>query len=620
MNQQATPSALAAAISLSLLSFSAAANEPPSRLDTVQVTATRTELPIEQALASVTVLERADIESSQAPDLLSLLARQAGIDVARNGGAGQASTVFLRGSNSTHALVLVDGVRVNAATQGLIDFAHFPLAQIERIEIVRGPRAALWGSDAIGGVIQIFTRDPAAAFFEARAGSYERRGVDAGAGWVHGDSRVGVSVGSEHLKGFSATGPAAGPYSYDPDPDGYDNRHFSLRGRSKLGSQDVSITALVTDADVDFDAGIAPGVGRTAALNRVFGASVSGSLFGAWKHALTLGHSSEDLDTPAYFSRFGSRRDSLDWIVDGKLGDNQGLSVGFNGSHETGYSDEFGNGFEASRRNNALFTRWQGNFGAHTLQASLRHDDNSQFGGATTGNVAWGWKASESLRLRASWGQGFRAPSFNELYYPGFFAGTDELGHPIYLFAGYAYLQPERSQSFEAGLDWQADANQRLGLSLYRNRVHDLIAFTYTNFRAENTRRAGIEGAELEYHWTGGGYSLDANATWQRARDLDTGERLLRRADRKLNASLDKRFSNGASVGIDLTAVSARPEFGQQRLGGYGRVDLRAAAPLAGHWSAELRLENLGNRDYELVQGYLTPGRSGMVSLRWNDR
>ena len=396
--------------------------------------------------------------------------------------------------------------------------------------------------------------------------------------------------------------------------DGYANRHFSLRGRSKLGSQDLAVTALVSDADVDFDAGTGPGEGRTTALNRVFGATLSGALAGDWKHSLTLGHSSEDLDTPAYYSRFGSQRDSLDWIVDGKIAAEQGLTVGLNWSRESGYSDEFGSGFDVDRHNAALFARWQGEFGAHSVQASIRHDDNSQFGGASTGNFAWGWKLSESLHLRASWGQGFRAPSLNELYYPGF-----PIGGGVYLYAGNDLLQPEHSNSVEVGLDWQAGRSQRWGLSLYRNRVRDLIGFSDLNsyLEAINIRRAGIEGAELDYNWSAGGYTLNANATWQRARDLDTGDRLLRRADRKLNAMLDRVFDNGTSLGLDLTAVSRRPEFAMQELGGYGRIDLRAAAPLAGNWSAELRLENLGNRDYELVQGYLTPGRSGMISLRW---
>ena len=151
-------------------------------------------------------MTRADIELSQAPDLVDLLSRQAGIDIARNGGPGQASTLFMRGTNSNHTLILVDGIRVNAATQGLIDFAHLPLAQIERIEIVRGPRAALWGSDAIGGVIHIFTRDPSKAFFEARAGSYGRAGLQRPAPASSRDgSSFGVAAGGEDLRGFSAT-------------------------------------------------------------------------------------------------------------------------------------------------------------------------------------------------------------------------------------------------------------------------------------------------------------------------------------------------------------------------------------------------------------------------------
>src|SRR4249919_1269162 len=177
------------------LSCSAVAAGDPE-LGPVVVTADRAPVPADKTLAAVTVLTREDIERSQAPDVLTLLARQAGIDVARTGGPGQASTLFLRGGNSGHALVLVDGVRVNPATQGAPDFAHLPLAQIERIEIVRGPRAALWGSDAIGGVIQVFTRDPSQAFFNAQAGSYGEVGVDTGFGVSDHDVRFGFAAGS----------------------------------------------------------------------------------------------------------------------------------------------------------------------------------------------------------------------------------------------------------------------------------------------------------------------------------------------------------------------------------------------------------------------------------------
>ncbi len=614
MQQHHRPAVLATAIAAALFSLvvpagsqAATAVDAPaaaaaSDLDTVVVTANRYAVPADSVLASVTVLDRAAIEASQARDIIDLLGRQAGVDIARTGGPGQASTVFLRGGNSGHALVLVDGIRVNAATSGVLDFAHLPLAQVERIEIVRGPRAALWGSDAIGGVIQIFTRDPSKAFFEAHAGSYVRSGLGGGGGISRGESAVGVAAGVESLRGFSATTP--GTYGYDPDPDGYDNRNLSLRGHTRVGSQLLEASGLLTNADVDFDQG------RTAALNRVFGLRLSGPLAGArWSHALVLGHSSEDLDTPAFDSRFGSARDSIDWIHSIALDPRNDLNVGLNWSRETGYSDEGFQGFDQARRNAALFGSWRGRFGAHLLELSARHDDNSQFAGATTTNAGWGWQFAPAWRLRASWGQGFRAPNFNELYYPGFFG----------LFAGNPALRPERSTSTELGLDWRASASANLGLSLYRTRVRDLIAFEGADFSATNIGRAAVDGAELDGRYAHGALTLSANATWQHARDLDSNAPLLRRARRKANVSADWRFGNDAVVGVDLTTVSARPDFGAP-LAGYGRLDLRASAPLAAGWRLEARLENLGDRDYRLVQGYATAGRSGTLALRWDAR
>ena len=611
--------ALAAAVSLSILPAAHAAGPDP--LGPVQVTATRVETPARDALASVTVLTREDIARSQAPDLVSLLARQAGVDVARSGGPGQSSTLFLRGGNSNHALVLVDGIRANAATQGVLDLAHLPLSLVERIEIVRGPRAALWGSDAIGGVVQVFTRDPALAFADVRAGSFGRRGADAGLGLVRGDSRVGIALGRERLEGFSATSPAAGPYSFDPDPDGYSNRHGSARLRTMLGSQVLSASALVTDADVDFDAGIAPGLGRTAATNRVLGARLAGPLGQAWSHALVLGNSSEDLDTPAYYSRFGSRRDSLDWIASRSAGEANLLTVGLNWSRETGYSDEGFQGYESARRNAAVFVRGRRDAAPPRRCARRGRDDNNQFGDATTANLAWGWRASDALRMRAGWGQGFRAPNFNELYYPGFALGDGGI-----LFAGNPALRPERSHTGELGLDWDPSPDRHLGLSAYRTRVGNLIAFEGLgptgdpDFHAVNTRRAAVDGFELEARSTHGAWQVSGNATWQHARDLDSGEDLLRRARRKANLGLTRGFGAGAEWGVDVSAVARRAEFGGQWLAGYARVDLRFAAPLASGWWFDARLENLGDRDYELVRGYRTPGRSGVVGLRWQGR
>ena len=604
--------ALSAAISIC---FAPAAHADQAKtLGTVQVTANRSALPVDETLASVTVLTRADIEKSQAPDLIDLLTRQAGIDMTRTGGPGSQNSIFLRGSNSNHALVLIDGIRVNSATQGLFDFAHLPLSQVDRIEIVRGPRAALWGSDAIGGVIQIFTRDPSAAYAEAHVGSYGRAGFDAGFGSAQGQSRFGIGVGIEHLRGFSATNPAAGPFTYDPDDDGYRNRNLSLRGQTALGSQTLAFTGLLTDADVQFDQG------ETAAINREFGVSLRGDLSSRWSHSLTLGHNSEDLDTPAFGSRFGSSRSSLDWVNTLALDARNTLNLGLNWSRETGQSN--GSFSDRSRRNAAAFAAWRGHFDTQTFELSLRRDDNSQFHGATTGNAAWGWQISDAVRVRASWGQGFRAPDFNELYYPGFDVGTP--GFPFILFAGNPDLQPEHSISRELGLDWQVDENQHLRLSAYRTRISGLIASQGANFQSINIDRAAIDGVELEYGYARGAFALTGNASWQNPRNAITEQPLLRRAKRKLNLSADYRFDCGFRLGLDAQAFSARPDMdfntfpaAHVDLPGYARFDLRAVWPLAADWSLEARVENIGDRDYSTVLGYNTPGRSGVLTLRW---
>ncbi|MGH8030761.1 MAG: TonB-dependent receptor domain-containing protein [Arenimonas sp.] len=604
----------------SLLSASLLASLSPavqaadgSTLPDVVVTATRNEVPREKVLAAVTVLDRAAIERSQAADILELLGRQPGIDIVRTGGPGSLSTLNTRGGNSNHTLVLIDGLRVNSSVQGLFDLAHLPLAQVERIEIVRGPRAALWGSDAIGGVVQVFTRD-ASSFAELRAGSYGHGAADAGLS-LGTDTRFGMSAGVESLEGFSAS-------DYDADRDGYTNRHVALRLSVPLGSHRLTGQARASDADVEYDEG------ESDVRDWQGGLRLVGELRAGWNHEVVLGHSVDRVDSTSQFYdyAFASARDSVDWLHRFTPATGQVLQVGVNWSREDGSAEDsfLGQNYDLDRRNTGLFATWSGERGAHRGELSLRHDDNSQFGGATTANAAWGWQPVEALRVRASWGQGFRAPNFNELYYPGFSGDQGER-----FFAGTDSLSPERSHSVELGLDWQPAAAHALGLSLYRTRVRDMIVFEEPDTNnAINIDRANLEGAELEYHWQGGAWTFAGNAGWQRAENDSSGLALLRRAPRKAHASLDRRLRNGALVGVDVDALAARPDMdfdtypappARIDLAGYGLVHLRVAMPLRGGWQLEARVENLFDRDYELAHAFNTPGRSGMVAVRWRN-
>ena len=597
---------LAAGLALALCACLPVAAQSPAddaiRLDAVVVTASRAIQPIAPDLSASTVIDRAAIERAQAPDLIDLLARQSGVDVSRTGGPGSVSTLFLRGGNSNHVLVLVDGVRVNSAQQGLFDFSQLPLDRIERIEIVRGPRAALWGSDAIGGVIQIFTRAPGDDAAQLRAGSFDRR--EAAAQWGASGERgsFGIGGGIVDVGGYNISTPSN--FSFDPDRDGFENRHVSLAGRSSLGSQALAGSLLATNGDVEFDRG------RTAVQTRSGSASLGGPLADAWLHSLALGHNRESLvTTSAFGSGFTSRRSSLDWIHDIALAPEQALLFGINRVDEDAVSRNAAGGvvYDRSRANTGLFGAWRGAFDAQQFDLAARVDDNSQFGRTTSAQAAWGLEFTEQWALRASWGQGFRAPSTNELYSPGFSR----------LFAGNPLLKPERSRSLEAGLDWRNEAN-RLSLSAYRTRVADLIAFAGATFGATNINLADLRGVELEGATSLGRVEVRGNVGWQRAENAVTGAALLRRAPRKANLSIDLPITETLRIGVDATAASRRQDF-NRALAGYTRLDLRAEAALGAGWVVRARIENLADRDYTLASGFATPGRSGLLEFAYHN-
>ncbi|MBP7917532.1 MAG: TonB-dependent receptor [Arenimonas sp.] len=583
-----------------LLSLHAAADDAAQNLDRVQVTGSRLPLDIDKSTASVTVLTRDDIERSQAIDVSDLLAQQVGIDIVRAGGSGAQNSLFLRGGNSNHTLILIDGVRVNSATQGLFDFAHLPLANIERIEIVRGPRAAFWGSDAISGVIQIFTRAPKKLSADLSLGSYQRIGGNLGFGIGDEDNNVGVIAGVDSTDGFSSTN-SGNVWSYDPDNDGYDNRRIGLNAQAKLGTQTLKFSGIATQAEVEFDQGL------TDADNHSWSAGLSGQLAESWSHALTIGQAYEKLDTPAYASTYGSTRNSIDWAHAVRINPAAQLGFGLNWSEEDGYSNGWsGPEFNETRRNTGVFAVLDASHDAHNFELATRFDDNDQYGTQLTSSAGWSWQIDAGNRVRASWGQGFRAPNFNELYYPGFYGS----------FAGNPDLQPEQSDSLELGYILILKEGLSAEFSAYQSNVEDLISFTGDNNNAENISRARIRGIEAELRGQENAWQWRLQGTWTDAVNQDTGLALLRRPEWKGLAALNYQFNSQARLGAELTAYSDRPDFGTT-LPGYGRLDLTASWPINDAWRLEGRLENLLDKDYQVIDGYNTPDRSFFVRISY---
>ena len=561
------------------------------------VTPSRSVESIDDALASVSVLTREDIEYSVAEDLPELLRLQAGVDVVRTGGPGSQVSVFLRGGNSNHVLVLIDGVRAASSNTGAYAWEHLPLNQVERIEIVRGPRGSLYGSDSVGGVIHVFTRDDPDPYARVTAGSYGTAAFEGGAGHFGANSVISINAGYRDVDGFSAQNPNG--FSYHPDDDGFETLNLGVKGSLSVAAGDLRYSLLALDSDTEFDQGVSTAEQR-------FGSVGFDGRFGAdWSYQLQLGHATEDLasDFGFYDTGFRTRRTQFSWQNRYVPGPRSGLSFGVDYYRENGASR---GAWDERRHATGVFAAWDFQPGRWHLQAAGRLDDNSRFGSQATGQLAAGYAFGPHWEITGSHGTAFRGPNLNEQYSPGFGG----------LFAGNPDLDPESSATTELGLRWRRAAGG-ISVTAYRSDVDDLIAFSGPEFQAVNIDTARLQGAELTGDWRRGGWRLEANLTLQSATDRSTGAALLRRPDRKGSVTLDYRFEGGSWLGVEWFHAGRRDDYGGVTLAAYDLLNLRAGWRFAPAWRADLRGENLADTDYEPAYGFNAPGRSWFLSLSW---
>ncbi len=627
MHSRHSLSLLAAAVALAL-PFAAQAQDATD-LDEVVVTGTRTDVALQDSLAPTQLITREEIERSQSRSLVDLLKGRAGIGFTNQGGLGKLSTINIRGTESDHVLVLVDGIRIGSATAGLASFQDLPVDQIERIEIVRGPRSSLYGSEAIGGVIQIFTRRGTQGLSrELRIGGGSNNLREASGGFAYGGERgwIGANAAYQETDGINACRGSGtlfqGCFTDEPDDDGYRNVSLNVRAGYKLtDALTLEGHALNADAFNEFDGSIYGG-NEADNVQQVLGSKLTWKPSAATTLTAQVGRASDKSHN--YFndgtgaaredvSTFDTRRDTASLQGDFAFGEQHLLSAGADWQRdEVTSSVDFVNDTIGvpvdSRDNTGVFIEYQGRFGAQQVQASLRNDDNDQFGDHVTGNLGWGLGFGGGFKLTVNAGTGFKAPTFNDLYYP---------------FSGNALLEPERSKTLDIGLSQYGDA-WNWGVNVYETRIEDLIALD-SNWLPANTDEARIRGLELTGAVTLAGFDIAAQISHTDPRNHTAGANydnlLARRARNTARLDVDRAFGDfrigvtgyGASHRYDNAANSVR-------LAGYGTLDLRLEYAITDEWSLQARASNVFDREYETIAWYNQPGREYGLSLRYSAR
>lgn len=565
------------------------------------------------AVAATSVFTRADIERLQVRNVDELLTRVPGVSVSRNGGPGSLTGVFMRGTASAQSLILVDGQRIAAASSGTTSLEFLSIDQIERIEVVRGSRSSLYGSDAIGGVIQIFTRrggnTPAQPYMRLAAGSnntYERTlGISGG----DAQTRYNLSGSLNESQGIDNTGSHLGD---NRDDDALRNRALSMNVSHQLNEQlEVGISALDQRGQTEFDdllSGTRPY--EDFQLSSTSG-YLSAQLNDSWLSRIDVGHSEDKRDTKnddpqGALYNYNSYRNAANWLNTLQVNDTNKLLVGLDWYEDILHSSTVFN--ETSRWNQAAFIQHRFYGEQFSTELGMRHDKNEDFGSQNTWNGALTVPVNADNETILSYSEGFRAPTFNDLYDP-WFANPN--------------LDPEHSKTYEAQWRNRFSSTSQLELSLYRTDLKDAIV-SDQNYIPQNVQRARINGFEAALAQRLGDWQANLALGLIDPRDRDTGHTLQRRAKRTLTLDLDRQFG-ALSAGGTWRAVAGRYDDADNNveMGGYGLLGVRAGWQASKEVSFDVKLDNLLDKDYadatysNAHYNYNTEGRTVLFAVTW---
>ena len=610
-------------LTASLSSFNLFAEEianDDQKLNEVIVTANRYAQSADETLSSVSVITRDDIENSSAQDLPSLLSHVAGIDFRASGSYGKLTSTFMRGTNSSQLLTLVDGVKIYSATAGGTAFQHIPLEQIERIEVIRGPRSSVYGSEAIGGVIQIFTRKgktKPAASANIGLGSNNSKELSASFSGATDKANFNLTASSFKTDGIDAV-----VRTTPNDNDGYNNDSISANVDYQFNPNIALNSAFMnaqgsSEYDGCFNSSFASSDNcLTEFTQQIFNNTLKITPDGMWDAELQVGLSkdlSNEFFDEADNGNFSTKREHASFINNLQITDDHLIVLGADYAKDNVSTTAYLASAPESRDNTGLFAAWNGLINKHNIELNLRNDDNQQFGTHSTGSIAIGQPIGKSMNIFASYGSAFKAPTFNDLYYPGYGSET---------------LKPEESSSAEIGIRGKYN-NASWSFNIYQTNIDNLIAgvetapFTYT---ATNINKAQISGAELISNIQLLKWNIDTAITYTNPVNKsgdNKGKQLQARAKETLSITA-KRNIGRYNIGMALLAQSKRYQNASNTSStpGYGVVDFNVNYNFTSQFKLAVQLNNILDKEYAVNQtfsgdNYSTLDRNFFVNLMY---
>jgi vitamin B12 transporter len=622
-----------------IFNSTALAQQTDPTIETVNITSKRGIRPVLDVLADTTVIDRAAIESSAASNLIDLLQGQAGIEVTQQGGQGKLSGLFLRGTKTAQTLIVIDGVRLENPLSGGANLEFIPLAAIERIEISRGPSSSFYGSAAMGGVIQIFTRQNAEtspvgvrAFGSFSLGSNSTVKANAGVAGADQSTRWMVSIARDQTKGYESTLPSS--TSYQQDRDGNRQNAVNLSASHQIiPALQVGFNGFVTKGRSFYDSSFsAPDDTRLDYRTTSLSAFLKGQLSHAFASELRVGKTgiAYDYYDASGFFPFAPKADTLNlaWTNQYKLGDLPSAGSLFGGI-ETSKQTVTGPGVSSgasvygatARRINSVFGGYETRIDSHAIRLQVRNDAIHSEGTAlsskaNTGTAAYGYTLSKQWQFKVSAGSAFRAPTFDDLYNP---------------FGANPTLKPEKSTGYEVGVEYRSGL-QSMKVTAFSQKIRQAIELD-SFFVSQNYDSAKVLGATIEASQKLGAFQLRGNVTVQDTEgvytDFSTGKTvvgsLARRANLHgsialnwLDAAAKANQRTGWKAGAQWQFQGHRGDTDGSRLAGYGALNLSTSYGFFGNWSAFGKLGNVFDRQYQLASGYRATPRYLMIGVSYN--